>query len=193
MIIVGVVSGKFLPGVLGIGGVAGFAMYTIIERIFISNIRGAWAPELHQVIEKINACGSDTDTFSLPAIRQRPISVTIISWFLIVSSVIGLVSTFVVMKPSDYEATLAINLLPAAFLMAYQLVCVFVGLLSGVFMLKGAAWARWLYIGWGALGILVNFGNFGFTLFAIPGLVVYTLLTAILLRKNSSDFFSRLQ
>ncbi len=190
MTVVGVVSGKFMPVAFGIGGAAGFAMYTIIERIFVSNIRGVWAPGLHQAIEKINVYESEADTYSLSVIRKRPTSVTIISWILIIFSVIGLAGTFIEMKSSGYDAALAMGHLPVAFLKVYQLVCGFVGLLSGVFMLKGAAWARWLYIGWGAFGILVNFVNFGFTLFALPGLVTYTLLTAVLLRKNSSDFFS---
>jgi hypothetical protein len=190
MTVVGAVSGKLIPGVFGIGGVAGFAMFTIIERIFVSNIRGAWAPELHQAIEKINGYESSTGPYPPPVIRRRPTSITIISWILIVLSVAGLVGTFITMKSSDYDTTLAMGHLPVAFLNVYQLVCGAVGFLSGLFMLKGAAWARWLYVGWGAFGVLVNVGNFGFSLFVLPGLVIYVLLTAILLRKNSSDFFS---
>jgi hypothetical protein len=55
MIVLAIVVGEFVPGVFGIGGVAGVAMYSLVERVFIASIRSSWSPELHQAIEKLKA------------------------------------------------------------------------------------------------------------------------------------------
>ena len=55
MVVVSAVVGEFVPGVFGIGGVAGFAMYSMIKTFIISIIRDSWSPELHQAIEKLTA------------------------------------------------------------------------------------------------------------------------------------------
>lgn len=56
-VIVSVVIGQFIvPGVFGIGGVAGVAMYSFIETMMLKNIRNNWLiPALHPVIEKLKA------------------------------------------------------------------------------------------------------------------------------------------
>lgn len=54
-VIVSVVIGEFIvPGVFGIGGIAGVAMYSFIETMMLKNIRSNWlVPALHPAIEKL--------------------------------------------------------------------------------------------------------------------------------------------
>lgn len=128
-----------------------------------------------------------------PVIRKRPTGVTIVSWILIVLSALNLLVMFVAAASPNYDAALAKNHWPVAFQKVIGFVGLVVTLLSGVFMLKGAGWARWLYIGWSGVGGLLMFWNIGFTPLVIPGLVKYAVFTAVLLQKKSSDFFSRQQ
>jgi hypothetical protein len=55
MVVVSVVVGEFVPMMGGIGGIAGFAMYSIVERVIIANMKSSWSPELLQAIEKLKA------------------------------------------------------------------------------------------------------------------------------------------
>ena len=90
------------------------------------------------------------------------------------------------------------NLWPFAYfgMIVFDLFSLVVTLLIAAFMLKGAGWARWLFIGWGAFGILLTYG-FGALFFnptyIIPRLLIYVPFTVVLLNKNSSEFFSRQQ
>lgn len=54
-VVVSAVVGEFMPIMGGIGGLAGVAMYSIVEKIIVANVRRSWSPELKQVIEKLKA------------------------------------------------------------------------------------------------------------------------------------------
>lgn len=55
MFLLAALVGHFVAGVFGIGGVAGFAMYVVVEKLFIANLRRSWAPELHRAIARLRA------------------------------------------------------------------------------------------------------------------------------------------
>lgn len=74
MVLLSIFTGEFVPAVAGIGGAAGFAMYSIIQMIFIANIKSSWSPKLHPVVEKlrlnpnenysVDSMGNDTKLYS---------------------------------------------------------------------------------------------------------------------------------
>jgi len=66
-----------------------------------------------------------------------------------------------------------------------------IALLSAVFMLKGANWARWIFIIWGAVGALCGLINVGFALLLLPSLIIYVASATLLMQKEISDFFTR--
>jgi hypothetical protein len=76
---------------------------------------------------------------------QRPISVTILSWILIAAGAVGLV----------YHITEFRTLHPVEFL-AIELIRV-VAVVAGVYMLRGANWARWLAVAWIALHVGISY------------------------------------
>jgi hypothetical protein len=49
------ITGRMPPGAFVLGGVAGFAMYTIVKLFFVAGIRSSWAPELNEGIAKMRA------------------------------------------------------------------------------------------------------------------------------------------
>ena len=54
-IIVSAISGEFVPAVGGVGGIAGIAMYSIIQNIVLANVKRSWSPELSPFIEKLKS------------------------------------------------------------------------------------------------------------------------------------------
>jgi len=59
-------------------------------------------------------------------------------------------------------------------------------------LLRGVGWARWVYLGWGAFGILTAFhAQYYPRGYVVLGLLLYVSFAIVLLRKNSADFFSR--
>lgn len=78
--------------------------------------------------------------------NRRPVSVTIISWLFIAAGVIGFayhVTEFKAQRPFEYEVVW---------------VCLvrLLAILSGLFMLRGSNWARWLLLVWIAYHVVLS-------------------------------------
>jgi hypothetical protein len=122
--------------------------------------------------------------------KTRPTSVTVIAWILIVLGALSLVvSVFTIQNPMTQEL-MAKSPIPVS----VQYLMLFAGLLisivSGIFMLKGANWARMLYVIWGAIGFLVSLFTTPAKLMIIPGLVVYAIIVFFLFRPKASAYFA---
>jgi cytochrome c-type biogenesis protein CcmH/NrfG len=120
---------------------------------------------------------------------KRPIGASIVTWILIVASVLSLLSTFLAASSPDYNAMLAKNRLPVTIQKISGLLGLLVLFVSALFMRDGVAWARWLFLGYSVLGFVVTIVNMGFTLKVLVGLLVYVVFAVLLLEKNSSAFF----
>jgi hypothetical protein len=121
---------------------------------------------------------------------KRPTSVTVIAWIILVCSVFALFgSIFTINNPMAREL-MAKSPVP----LSAQYVITFAGLLisivSGIFMLKGANWARMLYIIWGAIGFVFALGTSPAKLMLIPGFLVYAIFVFFLLRPKASAYFN---
>ncbi len=120
---------------------------------------------------------------------QRPTGVTVVSWILIIVSVLGLLTTFLAATSPDYNAMLAKNRLPVPMQKVLAALGMLAAFVSALFMRTGAAWARWLYVGCGVFGVMGVFANLGFTGLILPSLLLYTLSIVVLFRRASSEFF----
>lgn len=124
---------------------------------------------------------------------KRPTSISVIAWFLIVTSVLSLPFTY-----RSFHDPVALELLSKS-LMSIQLQLAFAmvgGLLTiaaGVGMLKGADWSRKLYIGWSILGLIVAFVTSPIKLALIPGTLVLALFIWLLYRPLANAWFSPLK
>lgn len=123
--------------------------------------------------------------------NKRPASVTFISWFFIVTGAFSLLTSFTSMNNPLVLELMAKSPLPvpAQFVMMY--VGLAISITSGIFMLRGANWARFLYIIWGAIGLLIGLATSPAKLMLIPGIIVYGIIVFFLLRPNADAFFSR--
>jgi hypothetical protein len=121
---------------------------------------------------------------------KRPTSVSVIAWILIVTSGISLLTSTVSLNNPMARELMAKSLLPVPL----QFVMLYVGLLitivSGIAMLKGQNWARFLYVGWSAIGFVIGILTSPMKAAMIPGLVVFAVLTFFLFRPKPNEYFS---
>lgn len=121
---------------------------------------------------------------------KRPTSVSVIAWILIVMSAISLLTSTVSLNNPMARELMAKSLLPVPL----QFVMLYVGLLitivSGIAMLKGQNWARFLYVGWSAIGFVIGILTSPMKAAMIPGLVVFAVLTFFLFRPKPNEYFS---
>ncbi|MCC4607800.1 hypothetical protein LL967_07940 [Xanthomonas campestris pv. zinniae] len=120
----------------------------------------------------------------------RPTSLTVIAWLLIVSCVLSIASFVMAHGNPAAENIMRQGVLPlwlqyaiGYFGMAVQLVC-------ALAFLKGKAWGRTLYIGWGVIGLVVGFATSPMKLALIPGAILFAVVVFFLLRPASSAFFA---
>jgi hypothetical protein len=122
---------------------------------------------------------------------KRPKSVTFISWYFIVTGAYSLFITFKSMNnPLALELMAKSPLpIPAQFAMAYVQSSIVI--ISGAFILRGANWARFLYIISSAISLWIGVVTSPVKLMLIPGTIICGIIVFFLLRPNANAFFSR--
>ena len=108
---------------------------------------------------------------------KRPISVTIIAWLYLTMGVVGFV----------YHLFMQKSMHPFPYDILWVELIFLAAILSGVYMLRGHNWARWLALAWIAFHVVLSiFHN-------LPELAIHGLLCAIvaffLFRSAASRYF----
>ncbi len=127
--------------------------------------------------------------------KQRPLSVSIISWFLIVSALLSLPSQVMLMNnPKALEMTekiMALSPIPVPI----QYFILYAGLLilifTGVGMLRGSNGSRWLYVIWAGVGSIIGLATSPIKLVMAPSILFYFIILFFLFRPKANDFFSK--
>lgn len=123
--------------------------------------------------------------------KTRPLSISIISWFLIVTSAIALISTAVSYNNPEVIKIMELSAIP----ITLQFILAFVGLTitisSGVLMLKGNNIGRLLYSGWIAISFVITLITSPITYMILPGLIVSLIIIFFLFRPKASEYFSK--
>ena len=104
---------------------------------------------------------------------RRPLSITIISWLFIIFGSIALLSG--VLPLSDLKSHWYVHL--SRLLM----------IVSGVFMLKGQNWARWLLVVWIAFHIVIS--ALHSPLMLLMHVVIFSVILYFVFRRQSSSYF----
>lgn len=108
--------------------------------------------------------------------RQRPLSVTIISWLFILSCGALFAAHLIAPHPFDLDATVAyLSLLLAV--------------VGGAFLLHGHNWARWLLVAWMAAHIALGVRHS--TSSAVLHALLFTAIAYGLFRPPAAAFFRR--
>lgn len=122
--------------------------------------------------------------------EKRPLSLTIIGWFLVIISLFGIYSVFTI--ASNPLAMKMINQMhvPLLFEQVWGVVGAVVNLICAYGILKGQPWSRVLYVGWGILGLIVSFYIAPMKAVVVLGLVFLVVISAFLFTDKANDWFS---
>jgi hypothetical protein len=126
------------------------------------------------------------------SMNRRPISVSIISWYLIVTCGLGaLGAPFLLNEPVSRKLLGATGASPVAALL-FSVAGGIVLVTAGVAMLKGRNWGRTLYLFAIPVNTVLSLGLYGTKLivFNIIGLILYGVILFFLTRRPVSGYFS---
>lgn len=122
--------------------------------------------------------------------RPRPTPVSVIAWFIIVTTCISAVTLLLTINNPLMIAAMSKSPIP----MPLQRFMAFSGLLiavvSGVGMLKGKNWSRHLYVGWSAVSFIINLFTTPFKFMVIPGWIVFAVVVVFLYRPDANAYFT---
>lgn len=120
---------------------------------------------------------------------KRPTSVSVIAWFLIVTSLISLAVSYKGLDNPIAQELMAKNLLP----ISIQYVMLFAGLVislaSGVAMLKGLNWGRTVYVVWSMIGFVITLATSPIKIAVVPGALIFAIIVFFLYRPKSTAYF----
>jgi len=121
---------------------------------------------------------------------ERPTSITIISWILIIMGGVSLVSTSTqINNPQVLELMSKSPIpIPLQYTMTYAGLIVLI--ISGAAMLWGHNWARLLYAIWSAIGLVIGLATSPVKMIMIPSVIVYLIIISFLFRRVANEFFS---
>src|SRR5438270_13321704 len=113
----------------------------------------------------------------MAVLNKRPVAVTVIAWIYIVMNIVGFV----------YHAReFTLHALGLG-VVGIELVRV-LGFVSGVWMLRGANWARWLALAWMAFHVGISYFN-GWDK-VVTHAVFLVVIGLFLLRRSANEFFA---
>lgn len=121
---------------------------------------------------------------------NRPTSLTIIGWLLIVMGIFGLISQLTMQDNPAVQQVLAESPLPASVHMILGIIGAIVGVVSGYGVLKGMNWSRYLYVGWSAVGLVIGLLTTPFTSIMVLSLVFVGVFAFFLFRPAANDWFN---
>jgi hypothetical protein len=121
--------------------------------------------------------------------NERPASITVIAWILIVTAVVSsIISTLTLSHPIVQEM-MNRNPLPLPFQYCLLYAGFLAQLVSGVAMLQAQDWGRILYTVCGVIGVLVGAITAPVTFFIIPSVVFYVVVVVFLFLPKANAYF----
>ena len=124
---------------------------------------------------------------------ERPTSITVIAWILIVLSALGLLVSVAMMNNPDVMDALAKSKLGAGTQQMLGIVSSVISIVCGYGMLQGKNWSRLLYVITGVIGAAINF-------YAMPmggaqflGLAIFVVIIFFLYRPAANAWFGGAQ
>ena len=123
--------------------------------------------------------------------QSRPQSLTVVCWILIVLGPLAIVPAFTVTM-HDPNVIELMNKSPLPISVQYAMMCL--GALitsgSGIMMLYRQNWARFLYIGWIIIGIIIALITSPFKVMLLPGIVMNAIIAFFLFRPAANAYFA---
>ena len=123
--------------------------------------------------------------------QQRPISLSIIGWFLIVTSALSLLYMPFMLNNPIATRMYAQSPLPASAHLALGVIGGLITVACGYGILKGFNWSRFLYVGWSLIGFAISLATLPATSFILLGLAFFAVVVFFLFRPAANAWFNR--
>lgn len=125
--------------------------------------------------------------------KNRPLSVTIICWFIMISNAISILPLMGVFG-SEYNALteeiMSQSPMPVVVQKGFAFTGIAISIICGFYMLQAHNWARMLFVAASVVGLIVGFINAPLKSVLIPGVVLFGVMTYFLYRPNTREYFS---
>ncbi|WP_336366408.1 hypothetical protein [Marinobacter sp. C2H3] len=121
---------------------------------------------------------------------KRPTSITVIAWFLLISSGLSLVAVPYYMSNSELlDALKQTTSLPPMTLMIITLINAAATFAAGIGMLKGKGWSRALYVAVTVIGLVITGVTTQAPTSLLPGVIISLIIIVLVFRPKASAFF----
>lgn len=123
---------------------------------------------------------------------KRPIVITIICWFLIITGALGVAGSVMIMTSHDPRLLESMAQSPIPIPVQYVMLLggTIATVASGVGMLFGKNWARLLYVIWSGIGLVIGLITSPSKMNMIPGGGLYLIVAFLLYQANANEYFS---
>lgn len=121
--------------------------------------------------------------------NKRPRTISIIGWLLVAMGIFSMFATSANLKNPKVIASMQETPLPMAVQYAILTMGVMIMTISGLGILKGKNWARFLYAGWGVFSFLLAMAIGTLQASMIPGLLIFLVIAYFLFRPEANAYF----
>lgn len=108
--------------------------------------------------------------------NKRPTSVTIISYFLIVTSIITVITSLLNISNPDVKAIMQLSVIPLEVQYLIMAIGLIITISCGLLMLAGKSFGRNLYVGWTTLSIAISLLTSPLKTLLIPGIIFFIVI-----------------
>ena len=122
--------------------------------------------------------------------KERPTSITVIAWILIVMGGISILSTTMYLNNPIAKEIMEKSPIPANVQYVMMYVGLIITIVSGIAMLKGHNWARFLYVIWSIVGFVIGIATSPMKTTIIPGLIFFLVIAFFLFRPIANNYFA---
>lgn len=121
--------------------------------------------------------------------NKRPTSISVIAWILIVMAGVSLISTSAMINNPVAEELMAKSSVPVTVQYVLSYIALAITFVSGIAMLKGLNWSRYLYVIWSFIGFTFSLATSPMKVALIPGFVIFLVIAFFLFSAKANAFF----
>lgn len=121
--------------------------------------------------------------------KKRPISVSVIAWILVVMGGISLITLTAMINDPTAQELMSATPIPLHLQYGLAYAGLVVMIVSGIAMLKGCNWARYLYAIWVGAGLAVGIVISPVRAVLIPQIVIFAIVVFFLFRPAATSYF----
>ena len=122
--------------------------------------------------------------------EKRPLSLTIIAWFLLITSLFGLYSVLTMSSNEMAMRMLEQSGVSLQFQQAMGVISCVIAVICAYGIFKGLPWSRVLYVGWSVVSLAIGLFTSPFKSVLILGIVFLLVIAYFLFRPTADRWFA---